>query len=347
MRSLIDHQKERDEMSKIASGREPQETPASAQTAVDGQYLDQLEAKLQMVRDRVTAVAKGYSTGLYLHGEGGVGKSFTVLQQLHDLSADFIPFNSRMSGRGLYDQLAKFPSSVHVLEDMEALFQDKGAQGVLRSALWAQRKKGAVGPLERLVTWTTHNEQSEFVFTGGIIIIANQPIDDVPVLRAVKSRIACLHLEVTAEELRALMRNVAAKGYEHRGIYLAPGACLEVCDYLIEQSLPLRRPLDMRLLINSFHDRIQWQEDDAACHWKDLVAARLRERPTFDCVNGGGRQAQLRREREIVREILAVTQESHEQIALWKERARKSQQAWYRRLAEVKRQASHSEKVGK
>jgi hypothetical protein len=303
----------------------------------DRHHLEQLEAKLQMVRDRVGGVAKGYDTGLYLHGEGGVGKSFTVLEELQRLRTDHVVFNSRMTGRALFDQLAKFPSSVHLLEDMESLFQDKGAQGVLRSALWAQRKAGTTGPLARRVTWTTHTTDAEFVFTGGIIIVGNRPIEDVPELRAVKTRIACLHLEVTPNEIRARMRAIACKGYGHGGFRLEAAVSLEVCEYLIEQSLSLRRPLDVRLLINSLNDRVQWEEGDAACHWQDLVTARLRERPTTfqNRVDPEGRESRKQRERAIVAEILARTQERQEQLRLWADRTGKSPAAWYRRRAEI------------
>jgi hypothetical protein len=313
--------------------------PVLVLVADDRQALGRLKVKLQVVRDRVTAVAKGYATGLYLHGEGGVGKSYTVLQQLKRLRTRYQHFNSRMTGRGLYDQLERFPSSIHVLEDMEAVLQDRNAQGVLRTALWAQRKKGSVGPLERLVTWNV-NQERRFVFTGGIIIIGNQPIHDVPALRAVKTRIACLHLEVTADELRALMRDVARKGYEHRGIRLEPATCREVCEYIIEQSLSLTRSLDMRLLINSFHDRLQWEESDADCHWRDLVATRLRERPATDGGSKpGSRNSQKRSERAIVEEILKSSTNPQEQVRLWSERTGKSQAAWYRRRAEVEQTA--------
>src|SRR4051812_3906087 len=96
-------------------------TRAIGQAPEGQQQLAQLEAKLQMVRDRVTTVAKGYATGLYLHGEGGVGKSYTVLQELERLRAKFVMFNSRMTGRGLFNKLEEFPNSIHVLEDMESL----------------------------------------------------------------------------------------------------------------------------------------------------------------------------------------------------------------------------------
>jgi hypothetical protein len=315
----------------------------------DRQYLKQLESKLQMVRDRVAAVDEGYATGLYLHGEGGTSKSFTVLRELDHRRADYVLFNSRMTGRGLYNSLERFPSSIHVLEDMEALTRDRGAQGVLRSALWAQRKPEQKGPLERLVTWTTYKMEHSFIFTGGIIMIANRSLDDVPELRAVKSRIVCMHLEVTAHELRALMRHVAGKGYSHKGIRLAPGACQEVCEYLIEQSLSLRRSLDMRLLINSFNDRLQWEAQDATCHWKDLVTARTRERPTalLDGKNVVSRMGRKQREHEIVAEILATSKDKAEQTRLWAERTGKSQAAWYRRRAEVGSNGSHSRKSEK
>lgn len=309
----------------------------SADLGSDDQHqLAQMESKLQLVRDRVVAVAMGYATGLYLYGDGGVGKSYTVLEELQRLRSDFVPFNSRMTGRGLYDQLEKFPSSVHVLEDMEGLFRDKGAQGVLRSALWAQAKDGSTGQLERPVTWITHAKDHEFIFTGGIIVIGNRPIDDAPELRAVKTRIACLHLEVTGPELQALMRHVAGKGYDHAGIRLEPAACWEVCEYLIQESLSLSRPLNMRLLINSFNDRVQWEEADANCHWKDLVAARLRERPTTlpNSVVPGSRVARKQQQYEIVAEILAASQSPPEQVRLWSERTGHSQSTWYRRRDE-------------
>lgn len=314
-------------------------TRSSKLSSDDQHHLAQLEAKLQIVRDRVTAVANGYATGLYLYGDGGVGKSYTVLQELQRLRSDFVAFNSRMTGRGLYEQLEKFPHSVHVLEDMEGLFRDKGAQGVLRSALWAQRQEGSRGRLERRVTWITHAEENEVIFHGGIIVIGNRAIDDVPELHAVKTRIACLHLEVTGHEIQALMRQVAGKGYDHAGIRLEPTTCREVCEYLIQESLSLRHPLNMRLLINSFHDRVQWEQADAVCHWKDLVATRLRERPTAlpnrEVLRS--REGQKRWEQAIVAEILAASQSPPEQVRLWSERTGKSPAAWYRRLAELTR----------
>lgn len=303
----------------------------------DEEHLARLESKLQLVRDRTRAVALGYSTGFFLFGNGGNGKSFTVLKELDRLRANFKLFNSRMTGRGLYNALEKFPDAVHVLEDMEQLQRDRGAQGVLRSALWGQRKDGDDGPMERLVTWTTFRQEHNFVFTGGIIMLSNVPLHDLPQLDAVKTRIAYMHLQVSDAEVRALMRTVAAQGYESEARKLEPEDCQEVCEHLIEQSLAMRRSLDMRLLVNSFEDRLQWEEGDSACHWKDLVSSRVRERPTHfkEHVDTASRTDRKLSEVEVIQDIFLTTSDRIERVRLWKERTGKSQATFYRRVAEA------------
>jgi len=115
----------------------------------ESEALASLDCKLRLIDDRVTAVVRGYQTGLYLCGAGGLGKSYSVYRQLRHLECDFRTFNSRMTALGLFRALDKAPDAVHVLEDMERITSDRDAQGVLRSALWSQ------GDQDRVVTWTT------------------------------------------------------------------------------------------------------------------------------------------------------------------------------------------------
>lgn len=141
--------------------------------------LATLEKKLHLVRDLTTAVAKGFKTGLYLYGTGGVGKSHTVLRHLENLETCYQLYNSRMTAKGLFLTLQKAPDTIQVMEDMERLTKDPDAQGVLRSALWSQPGH------DRLVTWTTATDGSQpFVFRGGLILISNRPLADLPELRA-------------------------------------------------------------------------------------------------------------------------------------------------------------------
>jgi hypothetical protein len=306
-------------------------------SADDRHHLAAFRQKLQLVRDRTRAVAKGYATGFFLHGAGGVGKSYTVLDELQRLKADYVVFNSRMTAKGLYNALKRYPGAVHVLEDMEAVMHDRSALGVLRSALWAQHRDGKPGPFERTVTWSTDRKMDSFVFTGGIVMTSNRPLHDVPELDALKTRIDVLHLQADDAEMRALMRSVALHGHAHDGKQIAPAECAGVAEYVIEQSAALHRPLDMRLLVKGFHDYLLWEESESACHWHDLVASHLKETATAfrEKVERGSRAARKHQETEIAREIAAATRDRKKRFRMWHERTGKSEPALYRRLKEL------------
>ncbi len=247
--------------------------PTAAAPTEDDLHLAAYEAKLQLVKDYTKGVALGFSNGFFLYGTGGIAKSFTVLGELQRLGTDFKLFNSRMSGRGLFEALAEYPAAVHVLEDMERVVKDKDAQGILRSACWGQR--GDDGKQMRTITWATARGVESIVFSGGIIMLSNRPLDDLPELKAIKTRISHLHLEVTDAEIAAQMRRLARNGYRHDGKEMTGDECETVCDFVILESQSKLCHLDMRLLDNAFRDYLQWREGHSSCHWQTLVATRL------------------------------------------------------------------------
>ena len=243
---------------------------------------------------------------MFAHGPGGVGKSHEVLAELNRLHAIFHVWNSQMTARGLFDALQAYPDAIHIMEDMEQITRDRRAQGVLRSALWAQKQKTDTGLPERLVTWATNRGDERFLFTGGIIMLSNRPLDDCPELRAVATRIACVEHRPTEAETQALMRAVAQGVRLRRPPYRPGGLRALVADYLIEQALALRRSLDMRLLIDAFHDYLQWEDADADPALEGFgrcLGAGSRECSPQKPVATGGRDERLQREREIAREI--------------------------------------------
>jgi len=255
-----------------ASADEPAAMPPPASTD-DDLHLAAYESKLQLVRDYVKGVALGFSNGFFLHGTGGIAKSYTVLNELQRLGVDFKLFNSRMSGRGLFEALAEYPTAIHVLEDMERVVKDKDAQGILRSACWGQR--GDDGRQRKLVSWVTAKGVESTVFQGGIIMLSNRPLDDMPELKAIRTRISHLHLEVSDAEIAAQMRRLARKGYTHDGKTMTADEAETVCEFVILESQNKLCHLDMRLMDNAFRDYLQWREGHAACHWQTLVATRL------------------------------------------------------------------------
>lgn len=256
----------------------PIESPVASD---DEQHLASYEAKLQLVRDYTKGVALGFSNGFFLYGTGGIAKSFTVLGELQRLSVDYKLFNSRMSGRGLFEALAEYPKSVHVLEDMERVVKDKDAQGIIRSACWAQR--GDDGQQRRTVTWATARGVESIVFSGGIIMLSNRALDDLPELRAIRTRISHLHLEVSDSEIAAQMRRLAKGCYKHGDQEMTPDECAMVCDFVILESQSKLCHLDMRLWDTSCRDYLQWRQGHSTCHWQILVATRLDGRRRMCC----------------------------------------------------------------
>ena len=292
-----------------------------------------LESKLQLVRDLTTAVAKGFKTGLYLYGQGGVGKSFTVFHHLKFLEAPAILYNTRMTGKGLFQSLQNAPNAIHVLEDMEGLTKDADAQGVLRSALWAQPGH------DRIVTWTTATEgKMEVNFRGGLILMSNRPLADMPELRALATRIEVHRLEVSEIELVALMRELASKGFYHQDKHLlGPEECLQVTEHLLKECRSAGCPLDLRLQQKSFQTYLQWDQKWARSHWRDLVASSVREATHhFNHESDPlAREDRLTRSRNILRAILAEEDDAKEQLRLYKEQTGYSRADFFRRKREV------------
>ena len=296
-------------------------------TAEDVKHLKDLDAKMAIVRDRTGSVALRYTTGFFLYGEGGVGKSYSVLKELERLKVDYKLHNSRMTGRGLFDVLAKHPDSTHVLAAMEQMFTERNAQGVLRSALWGQVKDGRQ---QRVITWNSLRTALRCHFDGGIIIVSNRPLRSVPELNALGTRINPTQLHVTQQEAAALMRKIAGDGYMLNERSLSPEACLEVAEFVIDESLSADRQLDLRILMNSFGDRIQFEHGEAEADWKELVVSRLQERVVMV---RRSRDEVIGDEWEIARRIKPLPRE--DRLGEWRKLTGKSEKALYRRLSEI------------
>jgi hypothetical protein len=296
---------------------------------------ESLERKFQILRDYVSAVAMGFKQGLFLYGNGGVGKSFTVLQHLKGLNASYQLYNSRMTGKGLFRSLQHAPDAVHVLEDMERLTKDADAQGVLRSALWAQPGH------DRVVTWTTATDGAQrFIFRGGLILISNRPLADLPELRALATRIEVHRLEVTDAELTALMRELASKGFRSQGdkVVIEAEKCLQVTDFLLKECRAAGCPLDLRLQQKSFQTYLQWESDWSNSHWQDLVAASIRE-ATYHfrhALNAKPREQRHAERRNAVRAIMAETNDVEEQASRYMKKTGASRADFFRRKHEVR-----------
>lgn len=296
------------------------------------QHLELLESKLDHIGDAVKGIVKHFHTGLFLYGEGGTGKSYKVLETLRALQAKYVYHNTRLTARGLVDALERAPTDIHFIEDAETLLDDKKSFGVLRSALWSQSRKK---PPEREITWTAFKTSIRFVFTGGIIVISNANLaEEIPEIRAIKTRINVLRLDLSAEELLALMKKLCLEGYQYGEDYMSPDECLEVSQFIVAKLSELSRPLDLRLLVNGFKDFLQWKSGNSINHWKDLLLGRFSERPT--AIRRSEKKAA---ESQIALQISKMDIPFQQKITLWEQKTGlKGQRSYFRALKRLERQ---------
>ena len=165
-------------------------------TKKEREALESYNKKLQRVRDTTRLVASGYGNGYYCWGDGGIGKSWNIIAELKAMGLvrgkDWILHNTRLSGPAWFDSIEKFPAQTHLLEDIENVFLDRTSLNLTRSALWGQEDKD--GKQERLVTYATKNllkpgEERQVVFTGQILFTGNKPLEAIPELEALSTRI--------------------------------------------------------------------------------------------------------------------------------------------------------------
>jgi hypothetical protein len=147
-----------------------------------------------------------------------------------------------------------------------------------------------------------------------------------------------LRLDVTDAEVEARMRDLAASGHLSGGKRLIdPARCAAIVDYLIAQCRAVGCALDLRLQRGAYEDYLQWEGDNTACGWQDLVTSRVRESAHHfrNEINTDDKETRRRAMRKIVREVIAMTADSKEQERLYIERTSASPADFFRRKREV------------
>jgi hypothetical protein len=207
------------------------------------------------------------SNGLAVYGSrGGLGKTKVVLEALGEEGVKPLVLNGHITPLSLYANLYEHPQSVVFLDDCDSLFRNLPALGILRSALWGETHD------KRLVTYNSSQLKipSSFCFEGRIVFAINTLPTKNHAFNAVLSRIDQFELNATNEEVLAMMRQLAAKGFEDM---LSADECQEVVDFVAEFSAT--RELSLRLLEPSFRKVIYARAEGV--DWRQLVASQLHQ----------------------------------------------------------------------
>lgn len=236
-----------------------------------------INQRFDFVKRLVSMVGKGTTASAIITGEGGLGKSHSVIAALkalglRDVSEEdpgtivdatkcFRIVKGFSTARGLYRILWENRKSIIVFDDCDSVLKDNDAINLLKGALDSYDK--------RVITWNSMRADDEmprsFQFKGGIVFISNMPINKID--QALRTRSMVVDLTMTLEQKIERMEVIMQQAEFLPNISLQyKRDALE----LINKNKHVAREVSLRTLIAVSKIRA---ENDA--DWEDLATYSL------------------------------------------------------------------------
>jgi hypothetical protein len=185
-----------------------------------------INERFSFLADYVDMVAQRDMKSAIVVGEGGLGKSYTVMRQLSknglkdlnemEIGASLDESNSRKTyvtvkgystPKGLFRTLYENRNRLVVFDDCDSILRDETASNLLKAALDSYDK--------RIITWNAESFgesdlPKSFEFTGAVIFISNLSMHKIP--QALISRSAPADVSMTRAEIISRMRQIVSEG---------------------------------------------------------------------------------------------------------------------------------------
>lgn len=181
-----------------------------------------INTRFDFVTKLVTMVANKVQASAVITGEGGLGKTYTVLQTLEKCGLEdmtevlaaaeegdvidnaFITVKGYSTAKGLYRTLYENNDRVIVFDDCDSILKDAVALNILKGALDSYDR--------RFISWNSEMKETDdlprsFEFTGQIIFISNMEADAID--QAVRSRSMMIDLSMTEDQKIDRMAHIA------------------------------------------------------------------------------------------------------------------------------------------
>lgn len=220
-----------------------------------------INERFDIMEDYVDMVAKRELASTLVTGEGGLGKTFTVMRSLKrsglkdiakmeigarfDGQRGFIVVKGYSTAKGLYRTLYENRNQIIIFDDCDNVLRDPTAVNLLKAALDSYDT--------RVVTWNAEGWGSDedlpksFEFTGGVIFISNMSKAKIP--QAIRSRAMCADVSMTRAEVVERMR-VIVKSDEFMPEFEAEHK-MDALEFVAENANnPLIAELNLRSLVN-------------------------------------------------------------------------------------------------
>lgn len=220
------------------------ELPSPGESGNGPAHRNRIDLLQQSIWDWTEDVLDGVLPGLIIFGASGLGKSMVVRDCLKNRGINPDPpvvNKGHMTARGLFDLLqARASAQVVVIDDIEHLFSDPKALGLLRAAL------GDNPSDKRMVQYQTSTGEEGFQFKAGLIVIGNRiPRQSYADVQAVMEKSHTIEVDVTPEDFSAYLRaTLPEQGAE------APGPAGKPMRVSRRDCLVLIRELEKRRVAN-------------------------------------------------------------------------------------------------
>lgn len=236
-----------------------------------------INQRFEFVEDLVEMVATKKVSSAIITGEGGLGKSHTViaalkksgLRDVYECASGtpahktYTVVKGFSTAKGLYKILFENKNSLVVFDDCDSVLQDADALQLLKAALDSYDK--------RVITWNTSAKFDDglprsFQFSGGAIFISN--LSQTKIDQAVRTRAMCVDLSMSADQKITRMEHIVT----------SPDFLPELSTSIKKDALELlkeykdtARDLSLRSLISVARIRA----NKTASTWRDLAIYML------------------------------------------------------------------------
>jgi hypothetical protein len=217
--------------------------------------------KFRFLENMIKMVIKKTAVSMIITGEGGLGKSYIVSQEVAKKQLtegyDYIIVKGYSTARGLYRTLYENSDKLIIFDDCDEVLKDATAKNILKGALDSYDV--------RKINWITSKElpdlPNEFEFEGQIIFISNLAQEKIE--QALLSRSMSIDLSMTTEVKIERMRAILPK--------IKPSVPLDLkeeCLNLVEEYKDQCGDLNFRTLIKVISMRIDPENSE---DWKDMA----------------------------------------------------------------------------
>jgi len=186
--------------------RKPRVVKPKVTIVTENEKSFDINTRFEFVKKLVKMVASGVQASAIITGEGGVGKTFTVMQTLEnmgykntcafdsDTHKSFITIKGHSTAKGLYRTLFENRKSIVIFDDCDSVLKDPISLNILKSALDSYNV--------RTISWNADMRDDDlprsFVFEGGAIFISN--MEQQNIAQSIRSRSMMIDLSMTMDQ---------------------------------------------------------------------------------------------------------------------------------------------------